>query len=158
MRTGIERFVLVLALAMCTEENFGVMRELIYVGAGGFLGTVLRYGVQLGLEPASSNFPLAVLMINLAGCFFLGWFFTITPAKWQISAEWRLLIGTGFTGAFTTFSTFSVDSIHLLQGRQVGLAVSYILLSVVIGLLMSLIGIKAGERMISSRYPRESKR
>ena len=134
------------------------MRELIYVGVGGFLGTILRYGVQSGLEPASSNFPLAVLLINLVGCFFLGWFFTVTPAKWRISAEWRLLIGTGFTGAFTTFSTFSVDSIHLLQGRQVGLAIGYILLSVVIGLLMSFIGIKAGERMTSSRYSGESKR
>ncbi|WP_454192258.1 fluoride efflux transporter CrcB [Paenibacillus sp. Marseille-Q7038] len=132
------------------------MRELIYVGAGGFLGTVFRYGVQLWLEPASANFPLAVLLINLAGCFFLGWFFTITPAKWRISAEWRLLIGTGFTGAFTTFSTFSVDSIQLLQDRQIGLAVSYILLSVVIGLLMSFIGIKTGERMISSRLSKEN--
>lgn len=132
------------------------MRELIYIGAGGFLGTVLRYGVQLWLEPASANFPLAVLMINLAGCFFLGWFFTITPAKWRIPSEWRLLIGTGFTGAFTTFSTFSVDSIQLLQDRQLGLAVSYILLSVVIGLLMSFIGIKTGERMLSSRLSKEN--
>ncbi|MBD7967432.1 fluoride efflux transporter CrcB [Paenibacillus gallinarum] len=132
------------------------MRELIYVGAGGFLGTVLRYGVQLWLEPASANFPLAVLMINLAGCFFLGWFFTITPVKWRIPAEWRLLIGTGFTGAFTTFSTFSIDSIQLLQDRQVVLAVSYILLSVVIGLLMSFLGIKIGERMSLSRLAKEN--
>ena len=132
------------------------MKELIYVGAGGFMGTVVRYGVQLWMQPVSSTFPLAVLMINLAGCFFLGWFFTITPAKWRISAEWRLLIGTGFTGAFTTFSTFSVDSIQLLQDRQVGMAISYILLSVVIGLLMSYIGIKTGERMISSRLSKES--
>lgn len=133
------------------------MKELIYVGAGGFMGTVLRYGVQSWLHPASLSFPLSVLMINLAGCFFLGWFFTVTPMKWRISTEWRLLIGTGFTGAFTTFSTFSVDSIHLFQERQVGMAVSYILLSVVVGLIMSFIGIKAGERMTSSRYPRESK-
>ena len=132
------------------------MRELIYVGAGGFLGTVLRYGVQLWLEPASANFPLAVLMINLAGCFFLGWFFTITPVKWRIPAEWRLLIGTGFTGAFTTFSTFSIDSIQLLQDRQVVLAVGYILLSVVIGLLMSFLGIKIGERMSLSRLAKEN--
>lgn len=132
------------------------MKELIYVGAGGFMGTVVRYAIQLWMQPVSSTFPLAVLMINLAGCFFLGWFFTITPAKWRISAEWRLLIGTGFTGAFTTFSTFSVDSIQLLQDRQLGMAVSYILLSVVIGLLMSFIGIKTGERMISSRLFKES--
>lgn len=127
------------------------MKELIYVGAGGFIGTMARYEAQQWLQPDSSVFPAAVLIINLAGCLFLGWFFTVTPAKWRIPAEWRLLIGTGFTGAFTTFSTFSVDSIHLLQDKEIGLAVLYILSSVIAGLFMSYIGIKIGDLMVSRR-------
>ncbi|WP_211747549.1 fluoride efflux transporter CrcB [Paenibacillus sp. Marseille-Q4541] len=133
------------------------MKELVYVGAGGFLGTVVRYGVQLWLQPASSIFPMAVLFINLVGCLFLGWFFTVTPAKWRIPAEWRLLIGTGFTGAFTTFSTFTVDSIHLLENEHIVMAAAYILLSVFVGLFMSYIGIKIGEWMVRPRLLKENK-
>lgn len=50
------------------------MRELAYIGAGGFIGTLTRYAIQLAMPAANTGFPWAVLLINVAGCLFLGWF------------------------------------------------------------------------------------
>ncbi|MCM3785594.1 fluoride efflux transporter CrcB [Neobacillus mesonae] len=133
------------------------MKELIYVGVGGFLGTISRYGIQHLFGPVETVFPLAVWLINIAGCFFLGWFFTVTPTKWEIKPELRLLIGTGFTGAFTTFSSFSVDFVHLISIGELVLALLYVVLSIVIGLLMSYIGIKFGIWMLGQGTRKEKR-
>lgn len=113
---------------------------------GGFLGSIFRYEVGRWI-PAAGNFQLATVLINLAGCFFLGWFFTVAT-KWKIRPDVRLGIGTGFTGAFTTFSTFSVQTVDAISGKQFGTAVLYLLISVVGGLLMSLIGVAIGKKSL----------
>lgn len=114
---------------------------------GGFLGTILRYELGMWI-PAIDHFQLATVLINLFGCLFLGWFFTVTT-KWKIRMEVRLGIGTGFTGAFTTFSTFSVNSIDALRTGHVETALCYILISVIGGLLMSFIGVAIGKRQVN---------
>ncbi|MCM3133612.1 fluoride efflux transporter CrcB [Paenibacillus polysaccharolyticus] len=124
------------------------MRELAYIGAGGFLGTLTRYTIQLMLPSANTGFPWAVLLINAIGSLFLGWFLTITiPGK--ITPQLRLAIGTGFTGAFTTFSTFTLDIVRLSEGGEWLKAAAYLLLSVLVGLLLCALGIKLGKRMLS---------
>lgn len=113
---------------------------------GGFLGSVSRYEVGKWI-PTIENFQLATVLINLAGCLFLGWFFTIAT-KWKIRPDIRLGIGTGFTGAFTTFSTFSVQAVDAISGKFLGTAVLYLLISVVGGLLMSFIGVAIGNKSL----------
>lgn len=124
------------------------MKELAYIGAGGFLGTLTRYTIQLMLPSANTGFPWAVLLINAIGSLFLGFFFTIAIPK-KITPQLRLAIGTGFTGAFTTFSTFTLDFVRLTEGGEWLKAAAYLLLSVVAGLVLCALGIKLGNRMLS---------
>jgi fluoride exporter len=107
------------------------------VGCGGFAGAILRYLLGEWLK-SKHPFPIGTFVINVLGCFFLAWFLTYTSSK--LRKEVTLLIGTGFTGAFTTFSTFSVETVQLLNGYQFVTAASYIMLSIVSGMLLSYFG------------------
>ncbi|KAA8786613.1 CrcB protein [Paenibacillus sp. 4624] len=124
------------------------MKELAYIGAGGFLGTLTRYTIQLMIPSANAGFPWAVLLINAIGSLFLGWFFTVAIPE-KITPHLRLAIGTGFTGAFTTFSTFTLDIVRLSESGEWIKAVAYLLLSVLAGLVLCALGIKLGNRMLS---------
>ncbi|WP_054958115.1 fluoride efflux transporter CrcB [Paenibacillus dakarensis] len=122
-------------------------KKIVFVGAGGFMGTLCRFGLSEAVPAPAGGFPLMILLINLAGCLFLGWFLTCGLSSTSISAETRLLIGTGFTGSFTTFSTFTVDTIRLIHNGQGFVALLYILLSTFGGILMSLFGVWLGRAM-----------
>jgi fluoride exporter len=122
-------------LLNCREGEWRV--NVIALAIGGFLGTILRYGFGLWIQPLSNGFPLGTLIINLIGSFFLGWFFTIVLFHWRVSSEIRLGIGTGFTGAFTTFSTFSLEAVHLFQAYHSALAILYIFVSIMGGIALS---------------------
>ncbi|HJV44651.1 MAG TPA: fluoride efflux transporter CrcB [Bacillota bacterium] len=113
----------------------------VAVGLGGLFGAIFRY--QIGKwAPIPMGIPLGTLFINLLGCFFLAWFFTITTNRWSINPNLRLGIGTGFTGAFTTFSTFSVETLNLINNNQFLIAFLYVVLSVVGGIGFAIIGAK----------------
>ncbi|TRM10966.1 fluoride efflux transporter CrcB [Lentibacillus cibarius] len=114
--------------------------QLFFVMAGGFLGAVVRFA--LGEWIGSADFPLATMLANLSGCLFLGWFMTFS--SWQ-EGRWRevsLFIGTGFTGSFTTFSTFSLDMIQLIRDGDIWQGAFYSSMSIVGGLLLAYIGYK----------------
>ena len=115
--------------------------NVLAVGIGGFFGAILSYTVGKVI-PSPSGFPLGTLVINLLGCLFLAWFFTITTKRWNISPNLKLAIGTGFTGAFTTFSTFSVETLNLIKNHQLFMALLYVLLSIFGGIILALIGAK----------------
>ncbi|CAI6079050.1 Putative fluoride ion transporter CrcB [Paenibacillus sp. JJ-100] len=125
------------------------MKELAYVGAGGFLGTLTRYTIQLMMPAANTGFPWAVLLINAIGSLFLGWFFTIAIPE-KVTPPLRLAIGTGFTGAFTTFSTFTLDIVRLSESGEWIKAALYLLISVGAGLLLCAYGINLGNRMLAA--------
>ncbi|WP_066065126.1 fluoride efflux transporter CrcB [Neobacillus soli] len=114
------------------------------VGVGGFLGAILRYMVGK-IIPSPSGFPASTLIINLLGCLFLAWFFTFTAKKLSINPNVKLAIGTGFTGAFTTFSTFSVETMNLIKNHQFLFALLYVLLSILGGIGFALLGAKFAE-------------
>lgn len=115
--------------------------NLLAVGLGGFIGAILRYLVGKWI-PATNGFPINTLMINLLGCLFLAWFFTITTKRWMINSQLKLAIGTGFTGAFTTFSTFSVETLNLIENQQFLMALIYVFLSILGGIGLAIIGTK----------------
>jgi CrcB protein len=112
------------------------MNAVILVGIGGALGSIARYGsgVLVGrIWP--TTFPLATMMVNIAGSLamglFIGWLARTTPA-WQADA--RLFVAIGVLGGFTTFSSFSLDTVSLIERGEWGQALLYVLLSVVISI------------------------
>lgn len=115
------------------------------VGLAGSLGAVLRYEAGLWAHHWwQSAFPLGTLLINLSGCLVLGWF-TVRVLAWPVLPEWlRLGFGTGLIGAYTTFSTFSVETLTLLREGRPGTAALYVALSLVGGLAFAWLGFRLG--------------
>ena len=119
------------------------MYPFLLVGAGGALGAMSRYGLSViigRLWPIS--FPLATLLINIIGSLAMGLFVglmaRLLPA-WQADA--RLFVAVGILGGFTTFSSFSLDAIVLLQRGELWQATAYVLLSVVLCLIGLYLGL-----------------
>ena len=120
------------------------MYPYLLVGIGGALGSIARYGsgVLVG-RVWTSSFPLATLLINIAGSLamglFIGYLARTTPA-WQADA--RLFVAVGIFGGFTTFSSFSLDAIALIERGEIVQSAIYILGSVVIAILALYVGMQ----------------
>ncbi|MCU9613589.1 fluoride efflux transporter CrcB [Caldibacillus lycopersici] len=107
-----------------------------YVAVGGFLGAISRYYLSTYFNRKSQGMlPFGTLFVNIVGSFLLGLLFGIAGGTNNY-----LLFGTGFMGAFTTFSTFMVEVLTINEGKLLGKGFFYILLSVVIGLFFAFIG------------------
>jgi CrcB protein len=118
------------------------MREIIWVGAGGCIGAVLRYLLSGKVQDLSGSidFPWGTLTVNLLGCLVIGALTYMAEARALFSPETRLFLMVGILGAFTTFSTFANESLSLIRSGQVMLALVYIGGHTVIGILFVLIG------------------
>lgn len=125
------------------KRSFAMLKQYAAVGVGGLIGAPLREGVEL-LVPSIQSFPLATLLINWTGSFFLAWFYTISIWKWRTPQWFRAGLGTGVVGAYTTFSTFSVETDKLLRTRHIGEGILYIAFSLCGGFLFALIGARLG--------------
>jgi CrcB protein len=111
------------------------------VGVGGFLGAITRYAVSLGVARFwSGDFPLATFLINMSGCFVLGFFASLTAERLALDPAWRLLVATGFVGAYTTFSTFEYETHRLVETGAVLWAALNVGASVVVGFLAVRLG------------------
>ena len=101
------------------------MRELLAVGLGGFVGAVARYLVSGWVHRfAGVGFPWGTLTVNLAGCLALGALMGLVEARVAITPAWRLFVGLGVLGSFTTFSTFGYETVELIRGGESGLALA----------------------------------
>ena len=104
-----------------------MLKSLLLVGLGGFAGSIARWSISLLMtQTASPQAPWPTLLINLSGSFLLGLLLASFTQQGMHSAEWRLLLATGFCGSFTTFSTFSVENLQLIQQSEYGIALLYI--------------------------------
>ena len=112
------------------------------VALGGALGAVLRFYISESMPDA--DFPWATLSVNLVGSLLLG---AVTAATLSnaLSEPQALLLGVGLLGAFTTMSTFSVETITLMEAGQWRLAGPYVVVSAVIGPLLAWVGWKGGQ-------------
>lgn len=123
------------------------MRILLLVVFGA-LGTLARYGLQgVVQERTGLTFPYGTLTVNLVGCLFLGGVAEYGLVRLTIPPEWRIGITTGFFGAFTTFSTFSWETVRMVEDSEWTRAAAYILVSVAGGLACVFLGMRVADRI-----------
>jgi CrcB protein len=128
-----------------TRPASNTRRELIAVFVGGMSGTLLRAGLLQAFPVHADAWPWPTFIANIAGCAILGW--VITHLRVNGGSSVRLaLLGTGFCGALTTFSTLQVELYELIDHHQGGLAAVYLGTSVVLGLLAVAFARRAVER------------
>lgn len=119
--------------------------DVLAVGIAGIVGAWCRYLISLAANPVgAAEFPWGTLACNLAGCLFLGYLGRAAFLKW--SPRLQLAINTGFIGSFTTFSTFSVETVELFRGGEIGMAIAYVLLSLWGGLGLAWDGFALAKR------------
>ncbi|MBN1304729.1 MAG: fluoride efflux transporter CrcB [Anaerolineales bacterium] len=114
------------------------MLDILLVGLGGFIGSVLRYLLS-GLAQQltrSINFPYGTLTVNLLGCFVIGFLSQLAEARGLFSPEARLVVFIGILGGFTTFSSFGSETFNLASDGQFIPGLVNICLNVVFGLLL----------------------
>ncbi|BFM49117.1 fluoride efflux transporter CrcB [Marinomonas sp. THO17] len=106
------------------------------IAFGGALGALSRYGMTKWINSYwHHHFPLATMMVNLLGCFLMGIAFVIISERMPSLEPYRPLVMVGFLGAFTTFSTFSLEIVSLIHMQAWLTALSYLLLSCILGVL-----------------------
>jgi len=115
-----------------------MIKNLLLVGLGGGIGSMLRYGSSLLIQ--SKLFPSATLAVNITGSFIIGIVFAMSIKEEILLNNWKLFLATGICGGFTTFSAFSLENMGLLQSGKYGLAVTYILLSIILGIGATFLG------------------
>jgi CrcB protein len=110
-------------------------RELAAIFAGGSIGAVARVGVTQLFPSSDGSWPWAVFTINISGAFLLGYLVTRLQERLPLSTYRRPLVGTGFCGAFTTFSTMQLELLKMLDHHRTGLAFGYAFGSLAAGYL-----------------------
>jgi CrcB protein len=114
----------------------------LLVGLGGIPGALARYGLEQAFTAHPHGLPVATMLVNLTGAFALG---LLIPLVHRHSG-WRYLLGTGFLGAYTTYSTFAVETDLLARHSHVGVAALYSLGSVALGFVLAGIGPRLVQR------------
>lgn len=124
------------------------MDKVLIIGVGGFIGANVRYWLGAWIDSQFGlRFPLGTFIINLIGSLLLGFMATVAVERALIDPRWRLAVAVGFIGAYTTFSTFTYESVKLLEAGSYGLAALNVLGSTVLGLLGAAIGIALGRAL-----------
>jgi fluoride exporter len=113
--------------------------NVLLVMFGGFFGAIGRYMLGEWIY-TEHGFPFGTFCVNIIGCFALGWFFTLMSKKKHITPRMSLFVGTGFIGSFTTFSTFSIETISLVQQGLVVVSILYSVASIIFGLFFTYLG------------------
>ena len=108
-------------------------REMAAIFAGGFAGAVARAQLSEAIPAGAHRWPWATFVVNIVGAFLLGYFVTRLQERLPLSAYRRPLLGTGFCGGLTTFSTMQVELLRMLDAGNIALACGYTVASVVAG-------------------------
>lgn len=118
------------------------------VGIGGIFGCCARYGLtQLVQTVYGKNFPLATLTVNVLGCFLMGFLFFETLEHVTIHPTLRAAILTGGLGGFTTFSTFAMETLLLIEDGETATALLYLFTSLMLGLAAAVLGAYIARRL-----------
>lgn len=118
-----------------------MLRMYLLAGLGGFIGTLLRYGVQkIAVSWGSISFPFGTFTVNLVGSLIIGIVYGLTERENLLSPESRIFIATGLCGGFTTFSSFTLDTLTLMRQGQHLYAGAYVFASLLLGIAVTYFG------------------
>jgi len=117
------------------------VKDVIWIAVGAIFGANLRYAVnRLALKHLSASIPYGTLIVNVTGSFILGFFLAWTSERVMADPRWRALVAIGFCGAYTTYSSYSYETVVLLEQGHYGLATMNFLANNV----LALAGVVAG--------------
>lgn len=118
-----------------------MLKHILLIGTGGFIGSVARYYVsKLNLLWFFLSVPIGTLLVNIAGCFIIGFLTGISDKSNLLSTDMRLFLMVGFCGGFTTFSSFANENLMLLHTGEILSITLYTSLSVILGFLAVYLG------------------
>ena len=115
-----------------------MFKNFLLVGLGGAIGSMVRYAAYVFV--GAKTFPFATLTVNIIGSFIIGLVLAVSLKDESFLNNWKLFLATGICGGFTTFSAFSAENVVLLQNEKYGLALVYILLSIIAGIVAAWLG------------------
>ncbi len=119
-----------------------LLRKLFIIGAGGFIGAILRYLISGWVQYRSGSiiFPFGTMAVNLLGCLLIGILTLLVESRSSFSMETRTFLLIGLLGAFTTFSTFGNETLSLIRDERIDLAALNAAVQVFAGVLMVWLG------------------
>ena len=117
------------------------MKNLLFVGLGGMVGSILRYIISKNVSGYFGSFPFGIFIVNIIGCFLAGAIvqYSINSQK-EASNFLNLFLIVGFCGGFTTFSAFSIDIVNLMNQNKIFILITYLSLSTLFGTFFCYLG------------------
>jgi CrcB protein len=127
------------------RDNYQSMKTFLIISLGAILGANARYWLGgWAAEHFGTAFPYGTLIINLTGSLILGFFMILVTDRFLVDPRWRLLVAIGFLGAYTTFSTYTYESVNLILNGQVWLGLLDLFGSSILGAAAVTAGILLG--------------
>ena len=124
------------------------MSNLIAIAGGGALGALLRFWMSTSVYTVfGRDFPYGTLAVNVVGSFAMGILFVLLDEKFNLAPEWRAALLIGLLGAFTTFSTFSIETLNLMLSGETTKALLNVVLSVIVCILATWLGLLLGRQV-----------
>lgn len=124
------------------------MLQILVIAGGGALGALLRFWVSSGVYAwLGRGFPYGTLAVNLLGSLLMGFLYVLMIERLAVGPEWRAALLVGFLGAFTTFSTFSLETLNLLEQAEVLKAAMNVVISVLACVFAAWLGVAGGRQL-----------
>ena len=118
-----------------------MLRNLLLIGLGGFLGSISRFLVSTGVNRVfQSVLPIGTLAVNILGCLLIGIIYSLAEQKNILGPELRIFLGVGFCGGFTTYSSFAFEKFSLIKTGDFLLLSVYVGASIFLGLIAVYLG------------------
>ncbi len=125
------------------------MLRLLFIAIGGAFGALFRYAISgMTYRFLDGGFPWGTLVVNLSGAFAIGFLWGLFEGT-TISTEFRSFAFIGFIGSFTTFSTYALETINLFRDGEMKFALSNILISNILGIILVLVGLVASKYLVN---------